>query len=259
MNRKLNLMVLILLVCPFLTARASADSLSTESSSQVNCPSIYYAGMVGGFERLTGRRTESLKETVAGATVTTSYSLNRRILENSGTISFIGGMMWRLNPLPIYMGPEFYVGRGSALSSLVDTRPDSTTTNSRVYSTDFQRKLFFGGQLRAGFFFCKNYLASFSIGIDRSFFLTKRILAFDARAAVQPVLVNRTKGFNGLLFGLGLEKHWNHFLVGIDVKLIRFRSQTNDVSLPIATSPAVSNFTARPVLYSIGLRLGYKF
>ncbi|MBM3632126.1 MAG: hypothetical protein FJX03_00235 [Alphaproteobacteria bacterium] len=259
MNRKLNLLFLILLVCPLLTGKTSADSSSEGSSSQIHCPSIYYVGMVGGIERLTGRRTEGLTETVAGGKVTTSYSLNRRILENSGTVSFMGGMMWRLNPLPIYMGPEFYVGRGSALSSLVDTRPDSTTTNSRVYSTDFQRKLFFGGQLRTGFFFCKNYLASFSFGIDRSFFLTKRVLAFDARAAVSPTLVNRTKGFNGLLFGLGLEKHWNHFLVGLDVKLIRFRSQTNDVSLPIATSPAVSNFTVRPVLYSIGLRMGYKF
>ncbi len=155
------------------------------------------------------------------------------------------------------MGAEGYFGRGNALSSVRDTR--AAGANNRFYSTDFQRKFFYGGLLRVACEFCPSYLASFSLGIDRSQFLTKRILTFDP--TVTTTFVSRTKGFNGVLFGLGFEKHFGHFGVGLDLKMIQYRRQqtADPVAVPAGQGPATMNFSIRPIIYSAAFRLCYVF
>jgi hypothetical protein len=255
MNRKIILLVAIMCGQLFIP-EAYAETHSSES----HCPPIqFYAGMVGGIERMTGRRSEGLTETVGGVSTQFSYTNNIRMLENNAYLSFMGGFLWKLPPLPILIGPELYFGRGNTRSTVTNT----TTTNpavpgqTRLYSTEFARKFFYGGLIRIGYHFCRDYLVSFSLGIDRSQFLTKRYFALDS--SVNPTVISRTKGFNGVLFGLALERQFKHFIVGVDFKLIQYRRQQTQDPVPITNSPAVSNFSVRPVLYVAGIRLAYQF
>lgn len=155
MNRKIILFLAVL--CGLsLTEGVYANTSSPEGY----CPRPlqFYAGMVGGVERMNGRRSESLSEFNAGtgATVVTTYSDNLRMLENNATLSLLGGFLWKLLPLPIVIGPEFYFGRGNARSTVTDTLDvDPVSGNRRLYSTEFQRKFFYGGSFALVITFAK--------------------------------------------------------------------------------------------------------
>jgi hypothetical protein len=241
-----KILLLIAMMCGLSMGKARAE-YDTPHQTLVERPVQFYAGLAGGIERMTGRRTESLSE----AARSTAYADNKRILENNSTVSAVGGFLWKFPPLPIWMGPEIYLGRGNALSSVTATTPDALG-NNRYYSTDFQRKFFYGGLIRVAYFFCPDLLGSASLGIDRSQFLTKRTLNTN--------LINRTKGFNGFLFGLGLEKHFGHLGFGFDLKLIQYRRQLTSDPVNLAAGAAGDlNFSVRPVVYSAALRLCYLF
>jgi len=252
MDRKI--LLLVAMVCGFSMGKAHAntnadaddDTYDAPHQTLVERPLKYYVGLVGGIERMTGRRTEGLSEAAAS----TVYADNKRILENNSTISAVGGFLWKFPPLPIWMGMEAYLGRGNALSSVTATTPDALG-NNRYYSTDFQRKFFYGGLIRVGHFFCPDLLGAISLGIDRSQFLTKR--------ALNANIINRTKGFNGFLFGLGVEKHYGHLGVGLDLKLIQYRRQLTSDPVDLAAGAGHLNFSVRPVMYSVALRLCYLF
>jgi hypothetical protein len=253
MNRKI-ILLLTALSGQFLTQSAYAYT----DSSQKHCPPLqFYAGMVGGIERMNGRRTDSLSETFGGVPITSTYAENLRMLENNATLTFLGGFLWKLPTLPVLVGPEFFFGRGNATSNVTDTRLNPAGANYRFYSTDVQRKFFYGGLIRIGHNFCNDYVVSLSFGIDRSQFLTKRILAIDplARATV----IKRTKGFNGFLYGVGLERSFKHVIVGIDLKLTQYRRQLTEDPVSITTGPANTNLSVRPIIYSAGIRLCYRF
>jgi len=254
MNRRILLFVAI--VCGQLVSK----EVYAQASSESHCPPIqFYAGMVGGIERMNGRRSEGLSETPLGVppTVTTSYTTNLRMLENNGYLSFMGGFLWKLPPLPVLIGPEIYFGRGNTRSTITDTTHPDNLGNQRLYSTEFARKFFYGGLIRIGVHFCQEYFLSLSFGIDRSQFLTKRYFALDP--AVNPTVVSRTKGFNGFLYGIGFERQYKNIIVGVDFKLIQYRRQQTQDSITITNSPATSNFYVRPVLYIAGIRLAYRF
>lgn len=254
MNRKIIFLVGLICIQMF-----SKNIFANSESTNHHCPPLqFYAGMVGGIDRMNGRRSESLTETVAGTSRITSYTSNFRMLENNAYLSFMSGFLWKLPPLPILIGPEIYLGRGNTRSTITDaSHVNPANGQKRLYVTEFARKFFYGGLIRIGYHFCRDYLVSFSLGIDRSQFLTKRYFALDS--TVTPTIINRTKGFNGVLFGLGLEKRIKSLIVGIDLKLIQYRRQLTMDPISIPTSPAASNFSARPILYIAGLRLAYVF
>ena len=248
MNRKISLLIAMMCV-QGLMAEVRANTPQK--------PIQFYAGLSGGIERMNGRRTEGLTEIVGGAPFQSIYTTNKRMLENNATVSFIAGFLWKFPPLPLLMGPEFYFGRGNALSNVTDIRRDPAGVNNRFYSTDFQRKFFYGGLIRVGYQFCRDYLISFALGIDRSQFLTKRVLVLVP--TIIPTIVQRTKGFNGFLYGLGFEKHFEHIIVGLDLKLIQYRRQLTQDDFTLPTGPASTNLSVRPVLYSAALRFCYRF
>jgi len=254
MNRK------ILLLLAVLVGLSSTGEAYVNPPSEPACsPVIFYAGMVGGIERMTGRRAESLTETIAGVPTVTTYGVDQRMLENNGNLSFVGGFLFGPPAESMRIGPEFFFGRGNALSNVSDARQTPDGLNNRFYSTDFQRKFFYGGLIRVGYLFCEKYFPSLSFGIDRSQFRTKRILALDPGPNRQATVIDRTKGFNGFLFGIGFERHFKHLILGVDLKLIQYRRQSNDDSVVIANSPAASRLSVRPVMYTAGLRLCYRF
>ncbi|MGV8949417.1 MAG: hypothetical protein ACOH2E_08710 [Candidatus Paracaedibacter sp.] len=243
MNRKIIFLVALVLGVSIESIRAGDD---VPQPTLVERPVQFYAGLVGGIDRMTGRRTEQLSEAAA----ITTYTNNMRMLENNSTISIVGGFLWKLPPLPILMGPEVYFGRGNATSSVTATTRDALG-NNRYYSTDFQRKFFYGGLIRVGYLFCPDLLGILSLGIDRSQFLTKRTLTTNS--------ISRTKGFNGFSLGGGLEKHFGHFGFGVDFKLIQYRRQLTSDPVVLNAVKRDLTFSVRPIVYSAALRFCYLF
>jgi hypothetical protein len=102
MNHKI-IFLLVMVLGAFVEKVCAEDYMPQQTL--VERPTQFYAGLVGGIDRMTGRRTEQLSE-AAGLT---TYTDNKRILENNSTISVVGGFLWKLPPLPILMGPEVYL------------------------------------------------------------------------------------------------------------------------------------------------------
>jgi hypothetical protein len=243
MNRKIIFLVAMVFGASMKSTYAEDD---IPHQTLIEKPVQFYTGLVGGIDRMTGRRTEQLSEAAA----ITTYTNNMRMLENNSTISLVGGFLWKFPPLPILMGPEVYLGRGNAMSSFTATTQDALG-NNRYYSTDFQRKFFYGGLIRVGYLFCPDLLGSLSLGLDRSQFLTKRTLTTN--------FINRTKGFNGVSLGAGVEKHFGHFGFGLDVKLIQYRRQLTSDRVGAVAGAGDLNFSVRPIVYSAALRFCYLF
>jgi hypothetical protein len=251
MGRKLFLLVALLF------GQFIPNAFAETQSSDKGCPTHFYLGMAGGLERLNGRRSEGLSEIIAGVTTVTSYTSNFRMLENNGYLSFVGGFLWKFPPLPIYIGPEVYLGRGNARSTVTDSNHVDNLGNNRFYSTDYARKLFYGALMRIAYEFCPKYFASFSLGFDRSQFQIRRYFSLDP--LVPATIINRTRTLNGYIIGFGLDKFFKQFVVGLEFKVIQYRRQQITDSITITNAPASSNLAVRPVIYHAGIRLAYKF
>jgi len=222
---------------------------STYAEAESSHPLHFYAGLTGSIERMTGRRTDGLTEANGTRTI---YASNIRMLDNATAVAVMGGFLWKFPPLPLWMGPEVYLGRGGNFSSIRDARVVAGA--NRYYATDFQRKLFYGALLRVGPHFCDHYFAYLSLGLDTGYFTTTRVLATS-----QSSLIKKTRSFNGLSYGFGIERQVSKVNVGFDLKLIQYRRQITDDGVPLATGPAILRFTVRPIIYSASLRVSYRF
>lgn len=226
----------------------------------------FYMGIAGGIETMAGKRSEGLDEENQAAAVPprtkTTYTNNLSMSERSGIGSLMAGFLWKVPNFPVLMGPEIYIGRGSTASSFSDVRLDPfnlALREARYYTTDFQRKLFSGVLIRAGYQFCEKYLAYLSFGFDRCQFSIKRALRHEQ--AVATTMVNRTKTLNGVVFGIGLEQTFDQFIVGFDFKAIQYRTynSVDNVQVAPGVTPAFLNFSVQPKIKMFSLRISYRF
>jgi hypothetical protein len=222
----------------------------------------FYAGISGGGKQLSGRRSDSIdEEDINNTPARLQTSLrNQRISEKNAVVSIMAGFWWKMPRVPLLIGPEIYLGRGNTLSSVKDTRSDPFVPGFfRTYSTDFQRKLFGGAVIRLGYQFCENYLAYLSFGADRSQFSLER--AFRYNDDVPGTLIKKTKGLNGAVFGAGLEKSVDKFIVGIDCRVIQYRRYNSVDPLQVSpgNEPASINFSLKPTIINLSLRVAYRF
>lgn len=258
MNRKFSFLALILLT-QSLAGSAYAEANAASPSPILNAFQ-FYLGATGGMERMSGKRSDSLNEADAGGDrITTVYVDNRRMFENNPTLSAMTGVLWKIPSLPVLIGPELFLGRGATLSSVKDTRLD-LVPETRFYTTDFQRKLFYGALVRLGYQFCTDYLTYLSVGYDRSQFLISRAITNDQ--VNQPTTMTQyTKWFNGFLLGLGLEKKIASLIVGVDLRMVKYRRRkfVDNMNVPQGIGPGFLSFSVRPIIYTVGLRLSYQF
>jgi hypothetical protein len=232
-------------------------------------PIQFYAGLAGGMEQMTGRRSESLDEEDLNnppARIQTIYNQNLRMSQANPAVSLMGGFLWNMPAQPLVLGPEIYFGRGSTLHSVKDYRPDPFGAlglgDTRSYTADFQRRYFFGILARAGIRFCEKYLAYLSLGYDRSQFnISGLVSLFPRSRQIKATILQKRKSYNGMVFGIGLEKEIQQVNVGIDMRLIKYGTQTffNDLNQPAGEAPASVTLRVRPTIYSAALRVSYRF
>jgi opacity protein-like surface antigen len=174
--------------------------------------------------------------------------------------SGMAGFLWKIPAVPFWVGPEVCVGRGNTTSSVSDVRLDPFGGGeNRIYKTDFQRKLFYGALIRFAYQFYQEYLVYLSAGVDHSQFSIKRTLHH--QATVPATSIQRTKNMNGTVFGLGVEKNFNQFIVGFDIKMIQYRKYNvvDDVRVAHGVDPAFLNFPVQPKIRMFSLRVAYRF
>ena len=224
----------------------------------------FYVGLSGSGEQMSGRRSESFNEENlllgSPARTQTVYTNNLRMLEKNAVVSLMTGFLWKIPTLPLLIGPEIYAGRGNALSAVKDVRLDPFVGGeNRLYSTDFQRKSFYGILMRVGYQFCEKYLVSLSLGIDRSQFSIERSLHYDG--TVPATLIKRTPWLNGVVLGVGLERIFNQFIVGLDCRMIQYRkyNSVDNVDVAAGVTPAFLNFSVQPKITMVSLRVSYRF
>ena len=226
----------------------------------------FYMGIAGGIETMAGKRSESLDEDNQNVILPpfrrtiTSYTNNLSMSERSGIGSLMAGFLWKVPNFPVLMGPEIYIGRGNTASSFSDIRLDPfNNIETRYYTTDFQRKLFSGALMRFGYQFSEKYLAYLTLGFDRSQFCIKRTLRHEA--AVPTTMVKRTKALNGMVFGLGLERAFDQFIVGFDFKTIQYQTYNSNDNVQVNPGgrPAFLNFSVQPKIKMYSLRISYRF
>lgn len=233
-----------------------------DASSGHHCkPVQFYAGLAGGIERLSGKRNESANEDAGGgARITTIFTDGKSMNENNVAVSLLTGFLWKPSNHPIVLGPEIFFGRGNTTSTVNDDRFDAASNAFRHYSTTLQRKLFYGALVRAGYQFCGNYLVYLSLGFDRGQFARTTVLAADP-ANITTTSAKNTKWLNGLLFGLGFEKRIDSFVVGLDLRAVRYGKYNAQDSVLVApgVGPGTLSCNAKPRIYFGTLRICYQF
>jgi len=259
MNNKTTLMA----VCALLTASTGTVNANTTPApapiqSSTSFPQ-FYAGLSGGFENLTGHRSEELISTDPASTPQT-FSDNKKFNARADiALCGIAGFLWKVPNLPISIGPEIYLGQGSGSDVVKKTYDDARAGEVRTYSAEFKRKLFYGIMVRSGWNFWKEYFGFISLGADFSQFMTDRLMV--TNAADNQNSFRGRKRLTGFLTGIGLEKRFGSMCVGIDFKRITYKQQNFlDTFNPTPGRPPNQlAFSAKPRVYSLSLRLSYFF
>lgn len=223
----------------------------------------FYAGLSGGFENFTGHRSEKLISTAPLASESHTFSDNKKFFSRADiALSAIAGFLWRIPNLPLSIGPEIYLGQGTGKDTVKSTYSDNLAGEGRTYTADFKRKLFYGILVRTGWNFWQDYFGYLSLGLDFSQFRTDREMI--TRTNFNPPNVNtlrQTKKLTGFVAGIGVEKRFGSFCVGMDFKRIAYKQQNFfDILKPDpGISPNQLAFSAKPRIYSLSLRFSYFF
>lgn len=254
-----------LLSLSFLIGGVNAQPNPTPTPSQrsMNIPQ-FYAGISGGFEHFTGHRSEKLISTDPANSESRVFSDNKKFFSNADiALSGIAGFLWKIPNLPFSIGPEVYLGQGNGRDLIKNTYRDNLAAETRTYSAELKRKLFYGFIVRAGWNFWKDYFGFLSLGIDSSQFMADRLMITDTNNinGSNSNTLRKTKRLSGTVMGIGFEKRFGSLCVGIDLKRIAYKSQRlfDTLNPDPGINPNQLAFSVRPKIYSLSLRLSYLF
>jgi hypothetical protein len=234
----------------------SALCVKAGKSAESTTPQ-FYAGVSIGHDRMTAKRTEDLR-TVIG---TQMYFANNKTQRTNGVSGkAIAGFLWMVPNTPFVLSPEVYIGHGSGQITLQESGHDPLAPANRGYQSTFKQSLTLGIALRAGFYLTgdNNFLYGL-IGIDRSKFENKFTLSSnDLLNPVTTFFEKRSKFLKSTIFGIGFERKFNTFKVGIDSRYMPY-SEWNNYSKTVATSNDKITVRFRPKIFSTSLTFAYIF
>ncbi len=261
MKHRIPLIVAFLLLNP-LAERVNAQSAPapTPTQSSTDMPQ-FYVGLSAGFEHLTGYRSERF---ISHNPPSTSkvFSDNKKIFSRSDiALSGIAGFLWKIPNLPLSIGPEVYLGQGNGRDVVKSTYHDALILENRTYTAELKRKLFYGLMVRAGWNFWKEYFGFLSLGVDFSQFMTDRLMITDNANPLNFNTLRKTNRLTGFLMGIGIEKRFGSLCVGIDLKSITYKKKSffDTLNPDTVLAPNQLEFSARPKIYSLSLRISYLF
>lgn len=224
----------------------------------------FYIGVSVGHDRLSGKRNEDL---LTHDRVQLFFSNDKTQRTNAVSGKLITGFLWTIPNTAFVLSPEIYIGLGSGQITLQatgtardpDGDPDGDTTKN--YQSTFKQTLTIGIVLRAGFYLTgnNNFLYGL-IGIGKSKFQnTFTLTSTNVGNVPAPALVEkRTKSLKSPVFGVGFEKKFTTFKVGIDCRYMPYATWGNySKEVPISEDKITIRF--KPKVISTSLTFSYLF
>jgi len=232
-------------------------------------PLQFYVGLSGGINSMTGRRDEKVTNYPDPAQPVNIFSDNLRFSNKNAFYSAFAGFTWNISKLPLFMGPEIYLGRTNTESerrASVRYEGDGTV---RTMQTSIQQSNFAGTSAQIGINFPHQTRSYLSLGIEFSrfhhstFYIPRSAIA--AVGAVEDLLppsFATTKCLKGFVWGIGAEKAYKNFRFGGDIRFINYKtfkaSYTTNNPDPLAPVDVIIN-SFKPKNIRFSLRFIYDF
>ncbi|MGV8949415.1 MAG: hypothetical protein ACOH2E_08700 [Candidatus Paracaedibacter sp.] len=187
-------------------------------------PVQFYAGLSGGIQHMSGKRNESVFN--AGNDTTSIFSKGSPLSTNNAHYSLFGGFSWNAPNVPIFIGPEIYIGRGHTEKEHRAFEIDPGTNLSRTIQTRIKQSNFLGGIIKVGANIPWQSRAYALLGADLSqfhystFYTPRSVVALGGIGDLPPASFATTKWLRGFTWGVGLEKEYKCFRLGADIRFI---------------------------------------
>lgn len=223
-----------------------------------------YAGLMGGWERLSGRRTEVV--TTSGLTDLFMSNHLKMKQNNINAYGFVGVSIPIIKrSMTVTLSPEFYAGQGYGSATIRDQKNDPALGAGFDvrYRGDFRRTSSYGGVLKLGLEFIPTYTVYILGGYDKSRYQHRVDHVSDPAggAGFNAQYRSKHKWMSAPVLGIGLEKTLVGCVkVGIETRKLSpsaFR-HTYNVGAD-ALNPETINIYVKPKIYSTMLRLSYLF
>lgn len=233
----------------------------------------FYAGLSLGVQRLTGQRSEITQATstrLIPTEETVIFSDHLRFSNRNGYYLTHIGFTWDVPNIPLFFGPEIYLGRGSTTTDLKQTVFEVDNNLKRTLSASIRQSTFWGGSLQIGVDFQGKLRPYLLFGIDKSAFeytgiyvprseAALDILAGGAGAADLPdTLLKTRKRLRAFFWGVGIEKQFNNWRLGADVRVMRYKELKSSYKA-ITVDPETLFASFKPNNVRFGLKASYLF
>ncbi len=218
----------------------------------------FYAGISLGWDHLIAKRHEQL---VTDNNLNLTFSDNKSQTGNGLTGKIIAGFLWTIPNTAFILSPEIYLGQGSAEITKRESAHDPDANADKKFESTLRQRLTMGFILRAGFYLTNrqnNFLYAL-VGIDQSKFENKFILSSSAAGVdAPPLLEKRSKFLRSPVIGLGFERKFNRFKVGIDIRYMPY-SEWGKYTKKAEVTDDVISIKFKPRIISTTLSICYLF
>ncbi|MBX3487432.1 MAG: hypothetical protein KF798_05985 [Candidatus Paracaedibacteraceae bacterium] len=226
--------------------------------SHANTP---YVGAALALDHLSGKRSESLKNE-AGNTVT--FSKGRSLSANQINGYLFVGMIHNFKNSPLFIAPEFQIGRGSISSALDKEVPDNDyhPLILRNLNPKLKRDMNTSLVVKVGATIKDNYSAYGIVGIDASHFkytYTYQNIDFANNVISGAQTFKKAKWKYTPVFGVGVGKKTDNVGINLEYRIAPYNAIK--VSRTIVSGPDQETVTAKvkPVTSTVMIRLSYFF
>lgn len=249
-----KLLIAILCIAMF---HIYAEDRHAKSSSEKTVE--FYAGISLGWDHMVAKRTEQIL-TQGPPSLLLYFSDNKSQTANGLSGKIITGFFWNIPNTTFALSPEIYIGQGSAEMTKRESVYDPTPATKELQST-LRQRLSMGFVMRAGIYLtnCRNNFLHILIGIDQSKFENKFVLTnTDALGNTPPLFEKRSKFLRSSIIGIGFERKFNKFKLGIDIRYLNY-SAWDKYSAKAAGTHDVISITLKPKIISTTLNICYLF
>lgn len=217
--QKIWLIILSTLVFSIAAEESKTDQTSDKAIE-------FYAGISLGWDHMVAKRNEEL---VTRNNIHHTFSDNKSQTTNGITGKVVTGFFWNIPNSSFALSPEIYLGQGSAE---ITKKEDAHDTFGGVASTKelqstLRQRLTMGVILRAGYYLTNNQnnFLYVLVGVDQSKFENKFVsTSTDIVGGDHPLFEKRSKFLRSPVIGLGFERKFNKFKVGIDIRYMNYEA-----------------------------------
>lgn len=250
--QKIWLIILSTLVFSIAAEESKTDQTSDKAIE-------FYAGISLGWDHLVAKRNEEL---VAGVTNTNLIFSNRSQTANGLNGKIILGLLWNIPNTNFVLSPEIYIGQGNAQITRTESMHDPIGNTDKTLQSSLKQGLSMGVILRTGFYLTnsQNNLVYLLIGIDQTKFENRFTLSSTPFFAgyIPPVSEKRSKFLRSPVIGIGFERKFCRFKVGVDLRYLNYSAWDKySIQCPVSNDRLYIKF--KPRIFSTALNICYLF